>query len=188
LGLAKETVSAVRKIINFAIKRKKSILLDADALKAIGVVRRKIFDESVVITPHAGEFEAVSGKAPSRDLKSRIDEVKAFASLSGAVTVLKGPTDIISDGSRTKLNNTGNPGMTVGGTGDVLSGIIAGLTAQGISSYESAVAGTFVNGAAGDFAAERLGYHLMPTDLMEYIPRILADPMSHKVIHDKRLR
>jgi len=188
LGQAKETVSAVRKIISFAIKRKKSILLDADALKAIGVVKRKIFDESVVVTPHAGEFEAVSGRAPSRDFKSRIEEVKAFASVSGAVTVLKGPTDIISDGSRTKLNNTGNPGMTVGGTGDVLSGIIAGLTAQGISSYESAVAGTFVNGAAGDFAAEQLGYHLMPTDLMEYIPRILADPMSHKVIHDKRLR
>ena len=188
LGLAKDTVPAVRKIVSFAIKRKKSILIDADALKAIGVVKRRIFDESIVITPHAGEFEAVSGKNPSRDLNARMNEVRDFASLSGAVTVLKGHTDVISDGTRTKLNDTGNPGMTVGGTGDVLSGIIAGLMAQGFESYESAVAGAFVNGAAGDLAAERFGHHLMPTDLVEHIPAILTDPMSHKVIHDRRLR
>ena len=188
LGLAKETVSAVRRIINFAIKHKKPVLIDADALKALGVVRRRMFDESVVITPHAGEFEAVSGKAPSRDLKTRMNEVKEFASLSGAVTVLKGHTDVISDGIRLKLNNTGNPGMTVGGTGDVLSGIIAGLMAQGLEPYRSAVAGAFVNGAAGDLAAEHYGYHLTPTDLIEHIPKILTDPMSHKTIHDRRLR
>jgi len=188
LGLAKETVSAVRRIISFAIKHKKSVLIDADALKAIGIVKRRIFDESVVITPHAGEFEAVSGKGPSRDLKTRMNEVREFASLSGAITVLKGHTDVISDGTRLKLNNTGNPGMTVGGTGDVLSGIIAGLMAQGFETYESAIAGAFVNGAAGDLAAERFGYHLTPTDLIEHIPKILTDPMSHKIIHDRRLR
>ena len=188
LGLAKDTVSAVRRIINFAIKRKKSILIDADALKAIGVVKRKLFDESIVMTPHAGEFEAVSGNSPSRDLNVRMNEVKDFASLSGAIIVLKGHTDIISDGTRTKINDTGNPGMTVGGTGDVLSGIIAGLIAQGFEPYESAVAGSFVNGAAGDLAAERFGHHLMPTDLLEHIPTVLADPMSHKIIHDRRLR
>ena len=188
LGLAKDTVLAVRKIINFAIKRKKSILIDADALKAIGVVKRKIFDESIVITPHAGEFESVSGKMPSRDLNARMNEVRDFALLSGAITVLKGHTDVISNGTRTKLNDTGNPGMTVGGTGDVLSGIIAGLLAQGFESYESAVAGAFVNGAAGDLAAEHFGHHLMPTDLIDHIPTILTDPMSHKMLHDKRLR
>ena len=188
LGLTKETVFAVRRTINLAIKHKKSVLIDADALKALGVVRKKMFDESVVITPHAGEFEAVSGKAPSRDLKTRMSEVKEFASLSGAVTVLKGHTDVISDGTRLKLNNTGNPGMTVGGTGDVLSGIIAGLMAQGLDTYRSAVAGTFVNGAAGDFAAEHYGYHLTPTDVIEHIPKILIDPMSHKPIHDRRVR
>ena len=188
LGLARETVSAVRKIINFTIRHKKPILIDADALKALGVVKKRIFDESVVITPHAAEFAAVSGKNPSRDLKTRMNEVREFSSLSGAITVLKGHTDVISDGTRLKLNNTGNPGMTVGGTGDVLSGVIAGLMAQGFESYRAAVAGTFVNGAAGDFAAEQYGYHLTPTDLIEHIPRILTDPMCHKTILDRRLR
>jgi hydroxyethylthiazole kinase-like uncharacterized protein yjeF len=186
LGLAKESVSASRKIVNHLISEKKPILIDADALKALGVVKRRIFDETVVMTPHAGEFEAVSGKSPSRELKTRISEVRGFASISGAVTVLKGYIDVISDGSRVKLNSTGNPGMTVGGTGDVLSGIIAGLMAQGFEPYKAAVAGTFVNGAAGDMATERYGYHLTPSDLIEHIPRILSDPMSHKAILDKR--
>lgn len=185
LGLAKETVSAVRKIISFAIKRKKPLLIDADALKAVGVVKRRMFDESIVMTPHAGEFEAVSGKDPSNDLMTRMNKVREFASLSGAVILLKGPTDIISDGIRIKLNDTGNPGMTVGGTGDVLSGVIAGLMTQGFEPYESAIAGAFVNGAAGDMAVERFGHHLTPTDLIEHIPRILTDPMSYKIIHDK---
>jgi NAD(P)H-hydrate repair Nnr-like enzyme with NAD(P)H-hydrate dehydratase domain len=101
--------------------------------------------------------------------------------------LLKGHTDIISDGTRVKLNNTGNPGMTVGGTGDVLSGVVAGLMAQGIDCFRAAVAGAFINGAAGDFAEEVYGDHLTPTDLLEHIPRIMNDPMCHKAILAKRL-
>ncbi len=114
-----------------------------------------------------------------------MNNVREFASLSGAVILLKGPTDIISDGIRIKLNSTGNSGMTVGGTGDVLSGIIAGLMAQGFEPYKATIAGAFVNGAAGDMAAERFGHHLTPTDLIEHIGRIITDPMSHKIIRDK---
>jgi NAD(P)H-hydrate epimerase len=166
---------------------KKPLLLDADALKALGVVKKNVFDESTVMTPHAGEFQAVSGKLPSRDLKVRSSEVRAFASRSGAVILLKGHTDIISDGTRVKLNETGNPGMTVGGTGDVLSGIVAGLMAQGVGGFRAAVAGAFVNGASGDLAEEEYGYHLTPTDLLDYIPTVLDDPMCHKRIHESRL-
>jgi len=89
---------------------------------------------------------------------------------------------------RTKLNNTGNPGMTVGGTGDVLSGIVAGLMAQGIDAFSAAVAGAFVNGAAGDLAQEQYGYHLTATDLIEHIPKVMNDPMCHKTIFERRLR
>jgi hydroxyethylthiazole kinase-like uncharacterized protein yjeF len=188
LGLSRKTVSAVRKIVEIAQKEKKPLLLDADGLKALGIVRRTMFDGSTVVTPHAGEFQAISGKAPSRDMKTRTNEVRHFASRSGAVVLLKGHTDIISDGVRVKLNNTGNPGMTVGGTGDVLSGIVAGLMAQGIDGFRAAVAGAFVNGAAGDLAQEQYGYHLTPTDLLDRIPRIMNDPMCHKVILEKRLR
>jgi hydroxyethylthiazole kinase-like uncharacterized protein yjeF len=188
LGMRKETVSAVRKIVALAIQRRKPMLLDADGLKALGVIKKKLFDGSTVLTPHGGEFQAISGKAPSRDSNIRVDEVRKFASKSGAIVLLKGHTDIISDGASAKLNNTGNPGMTVGGTGDVLSGIIAGLMAQGVDSYRAAVAGAFINGAAGDLAEEKYGYHLTPTDLLEHIPKIMNDPMCHKAILEKRLR
>jgi NAD(P)H-hydrate epimerase len=188
LGLSNEAVRAVRRIVDLCIRFRKPTLIDADGLKALGVVRRKVLNEMIVITPHAGEFESVSGKTPSRDLETRIEEVRGFASKSGAVTLLKGHTDIISDGTRVKLNNTGNPGMTVGGTGDVLAGIVAGLMAQGIEPYRAAVAGAFVNGAAGDFAEERFGHHIIPTDLVDFIPGIMNDPMSHKAIFDSRIR
>jgi len=188
LGLNKQTVSTVRQIVSLARQSKKPLLLDADGLKSLGVVKKKMFDRSTVVTPHAGEFQAISGKAPSRDLKVRSNEVRNFASKTGAVVLLKGHTDIISDGMSLKLNNTGNPGMTVGGTGDVLSGIVAGLLAQGVDGFRAAVAGAFVNGAAGDLAQEQYGYHLTPTDLLDHIPRIMNDPMCHKVILEKRLR
>jgi len=92
---------------------------------------------------------------------------------------LKGPIDVISDGRRLKLNFTGNPGMTVGGTGDVLSGIVGAFLAQKIDPFEAAVAGAFVNGAAGDFVFEETGYHMVATDLIDWIPNVLNDPMSH---------
>jgi hydroxyethylthiazole kinase-like uncharacterized protein yjeF len=187
LGLAKPTISAVRRIVTFASEARKPLLLDADGLKALGVIRKRIFHAGTVVTPHGAEFQRINGKPASRDLTVRMNEVKDFASRSGAVVLLKGHTDIMSDGERVKLNNTGNPGMTVGGTGDVLSGIVAGLMAQGVDSFRAAVAGAFVNGAAGDFAADDLGYHLTATDLLEHIPKILSDPMCHKAIHQKRL-
>lgn len=188
LGLNKQTISAVRKIVTLAIQRRKPLLLDADGLKALGIVKKKMFDGTTVVTPHGGEFEAISGKSPSRDLKLRSDEVKEFASRSGAVVLLKGHIDIVSDGLRLKLNRTGNPGMTVGGTGDVLSGIVAGLMAQGVEAFRAAVAGAFVNGAAGDLAEEKLGDHLTPTDLLEHIPTIMKGPMCHRSIFQKRLQ
>ena len=188
LGLSKQTVSAVRRIVALVVQLKKPLLLDADGLRALGVVRKKMFDASTVMTPHAGEFQAISGKPPSRDMKVRLNEVRGFASRSGGVVLLKGHTDVVSDGMRVKLNNTGNPGMTVGGTGDVLSGIVAGLLAQGVDGFRAAVAGAFINGAAGDFAEEQLGYHLTATDLLEHIPKVMNDPMCHKAILEKRLQ
>jgi hydroxyethylthiazole kinase-like uncharacterized protein yjeF len=188
LGMEKQTISAVRTITQLVRQLKKPLLLDADGLKALGVLRKKIFDNSTVMTPHAGEFQAVFGKPASRDLKVRSSEVTALASRSGGVVLLKGHTDVISDGTRLKLNNTGNPGMTVGGTGDVLSGIVAGLLAQGVGGFRAAAAGAFINGAAGDLAEEQFGYHLTPTDLLDLIPKIMDDPMCHRAILEKRLQ
>jgi len=94
--------------------------------------------------------------------------------------LLKGNVDVISDGKQVKLNRSGNPGMTVGGTGDTLAGVVGGFLAQGINPYDAAVAGAFVNGVAGDLVYRRKGYHLLPTDIIEEIPPILENPASLK--------
>jgi NAD(P)H-hydrate epimerase len=98
----------------------------------------------------------------------------------GGTVLLKGHVDIVSDGERVKLNRTGNPAMTVGGTGDVLSGVVAGLMAQGVPEFDASVAGAFINGAAGDLAVVELGDHLAPTDLIHLIPKVMNEPMLHK--------
>jgi NAD(P)H-hydrate epimerase len=188
LGMSSKTIAAIRRIIPIIRHYRKPLLLDADGLKALGVVKKRIFDKSVVLTPHPGEFQAVSHKVPSRDMEVRSSEVKAFAESVGAIVLLKGHTDVISDGEHLKLNNTGNPGMTVGGTGDILSGIVASLMAQGVDSFRAAVAGAFICGAAGDLANEQYGYHLVPTDLLEYIPKIMNDAMCHRAFQQKRLQ
>ena len=188
LSADKNTLSVIRRIIASVSELQKPLLVDADALKAVGVIRKQVFQYATVLTPHAGEFKTIVGKEPSTDLKARAEEVKAAAKRSGAVTLLKGDTDVISDGVRVKFNRTGNPGMTVGGTGAVLSGIISGLLAQGVDAFRAAVAGAFINGAAGDLAEEQLGYHLTPADLLERIPKVMNDPMCHKAIFQKRFQ
>ena len=115
-------------------------------------------------------------------MDSRVQAVKQTAKELRAVILLKGQVDIVSDGKRVKLNYTGNPGMTVGGTGDVLTGIVAALLAQKADSFEAAVAAAFVNGAAGDLVVSELGYHIVATDLIEHIPQVLNDPMSHSKV------
>jgi len=133
----------------------------------------------LVLTPHAGEYQLLTGKNLPQSLEERALEVKKTAEELGAVVLLKGHVDLISDGERVKFNFTGNPGMTVGGTGDVLSGIVGALLAQGFDPFEASVAGAFVNGAAGDFVQSEKGFHMVPTDLLEWIPRVMDDPMAH---------
>ena len=82
---------------------------------------------------------------------------------------------MISDGKRTKLNRTGNEGMTVGGTGDVLSGIVSALLAKGVSSFNAARIAAFTNGAAGDLAFKEKGYSMLATDVIEKIPMVLKE-------------
>jgi NAD(P)H-hydrate epimerase len=178
LGLHPETKRTVKLIVELAEKAEKPILLDADGLKAFAGFRRPL-KTSVVLTPHAGEYATLAGNKPSIDLSKRTVEVDKSAAKLNAVILLKGAVDIISNGQRHKLNFTGNPGMTVGGTGDVLSGIVAAFLAQDIDPFESAVAGAFVNGAAGDFVYQEKGYHMSASDLIQWIPPILDDPMSH---------
>jgi NAD(P)H-hydrate epimerase len=178
LGLHSETREAVKALIEAIESARKPLLLDADGLKAFAEFKRKL-RVPLVLTPHAGEYAILSGEKLPDDLKEKVSEVQKTAVELGATVLLKGPVDIISDEKHFKLNFTGNPGMTVGGTGDVLSGIAGAFLAQKIDPFEAAVAGAFVNGAAGDFVFTEKGYHMVATDLMKHIPHVLNDPMSH---------
>jgi len=178
LGLHSETREAVKAVIEAVEGAAKPLLLDADGLKAFAEFKKKL-NVPLVLTPHAGEYAILTGKKLPEDLKEKISEVQKTAVELGAIILLKGPVDIISDEKRFKLNFTGNPGMTVGGTGDVLSGIVGAFLAQQIDPFEAAVAGAFVNGAAGDFVFEEKGYHMVSTDLIQRIPHVLNDPTSH---------
>jgi len=105
--------------------------------------------------------------------------VQKTAAELNAVLLVKGKVDLICSKKRFKLNFTGNPGMTVGGTGDVLSGVVGALLAQKVDAFEAAVAGVFVNGAAGDFVTSEIGYHMVASDLLDWIPLVLDNSMSH---------
>lgn len=178
LGLHKETKDAVNEIITLVEAAKIPLLLDADGLKAFAESKRKV-TIPLVLTPHTGEYKILTGRTLPTNLKKRTEEVQSTARELGATILLKGNVDIISDGKRTKLNFTGNPGMTVGGTGDVLSGIVGAFLAQKADPFEAAVAGAFINGAAGDFVKNEKGYHMVPTDLIDWISKVIDDPMSH---------
>jgi hydroxyethylthiazole kinase-like uncharacterized protein yjeF len=178
LGLHSDTKEFVKACIAKVEEAGKPLLLDADGLKAFAEFKRSL-KAPAVLTPHAGEYAILTGQKLPENIEERVAMVQKTATQLNTVVLLKGKVDVVCSKKRVKLNFTGNPGMTVGGTGDVLSGIVGALLAQKADAFEAAVAGAFVNGAAGDFVASEVGYHMVATDLLDWIPHVLDDPMSH---------
>ena len=171
LGDDKETLSAIQDIV---LRTSCRLVIDADAIGACGVRTRILKGKSGVITPHAGEFRKLTGKIlPSEDVEKRASMVREAAAKLRMTVLLKGPTDVISDGSYTKLNRVHNDAMTVGGTGDVLTGVVAGLQAQKASPFAAARMGAFASGLAGNLAFEEKSYGLLATDVIDKIPFVL---------------
>lgn len=168
IGREEETAIAVN---DLAVEIEKPMVIDADALKMLGpgVLPRRIYE--TVITPHAGEFREFSGITAPQDLQDKIKVVGEVSRESETTVILKGVVDIIAGNDKLKLNSTGNPGMSVGGTGDCLAGLIGSLLAQGQNAFEAAFLGAYINGKAGDMAAEEYGYNFSATDLLRYLPR-----------------
>jgi len=127
----------------------------------------------VVVTPHSGEFKRLFGQIPPENQKQRISLVEKFAKENGITILLKGQTDIVSDGKTTFLNPKKIPAMTVGGTGDVLSGLVAGILAKNRNALEAAAAATFINGMAGKLVQKKLGLHITSMDLIDVIPQVM---------------
>lgn len=173
LGSDKETLEAVEKIINVCVKNKKSLVIDADAIQVVGKKPALIKNSKTVITPHAGEFKELTGIKLQENIKDRKTVVEKWANKLGITILLKGSIDVISDGEVTKLNDIHNPSMTVGGTGDVLAGIIGSLLSKDVDPFNAARIGAFINGAAGNIAFENHSYGLIATDVIENIPSVL---------------
>ena len=182
LGLNPETIKFVKAWVEEVEKAKKPLLLDADGLKAFAKFKRPL-KVPLVLTPHAGEYAIITGEVLPENQEERVLAIQKTAKKLNAVVLVKGKVDFICNAERSKLNFTGNPGMTIGGTGDVLSGIVSGLMAQKVDTFEAAVAGAFVNGAAGDFVASEIGFHMVASDIIDWIPRVFEDPMSHLKVH-----
>lgn len=148
-------------------ERETKILLDASAL--VPEILPEITNANAVVTPHAGEYKRLFGEEPGDTEKERIANVAANAKKHGITILLKGPTDVISDGKSTGINRTHNCAMTVGGTGDVLAGITAGLMCK-VPPFEAALLAAYFNGLAGNLVYNRVGLHMTSFDLLEDLP------------------
>jgi|Deesub1362A_J573_1020465.scaffolds.fasta_scaffold01135_12 NAD(P)H-hydrate epimerase len=151
------------------IKNIKKVVLDAEAIT-------KNVPENVecILTPHKGEFRRVFGvENPSEE------DVRRQAERMSSVILLKSVRDVISDGEKIRINPSGNPGMTVGGTGDVLAGIVSAFFTRA-SALWSASAGAFVNGFAGDLCVEEKGYNFTATDVIDKIPLAIKKSLEFR--------
>ncbi|AEH25547.1 bifunctional ADP-dependent NAD(P)H-hydrate dehydratase/NAD(P)H-hydrate epimerase [Pyrococcus yayanosii] len=167
IGVDENTKAFVREFIR---RCGRPMVIDADALKAIAGDLDALRGKRFVLTPHAGEFRMLFGELPPAGLKERAATVMKKAKEIGGVILLKGSYDVISDGKTWKYNKTGNRGMTTGGTGDVLAGIVGALLALGNEPLRAASVGAFLNGLAGDMVKEEKGENFTALDVAEKIP------------------
>jgi hydroxyethylthiazole kinase-like uncharacterized protein yjeF len=166
LGDDPDTLDAARAILE---SYSGTAVVDADALSVVPDVETTA---DLICTPHQGELLDMGG-GTSDDWRERRDLVEDFAADLGHTLLVKGHYDIISDGERTRVSRTGNPGMTVGGTGDVLAGTTGALAATQEPIHAAAL-GAYVNGRAGDIVYEQRGNGLLASDLFEAIPAAMG--------------
>ncbi|MDW8072912.1 MAG: NAD(P)H-hydrate dehydratase [Nitrososphaerota archaeon] len=172
-GLAVANEAALKRLLQGLLSRGLSLVLDASALQPY--ILDTVGGKDVVLTPHAGEFARLFGRPPSDQLDERCRSAMEMAEKHGVTILLKGQVDVITNGSEVFVNRTGTCAMTVGGTGDVLTGLVAGLRAKKMKAIEAAAAAAFINGLCGELAAEELGLHILPTDLIDLIPRVMKE-------------
>jgi len=150
------------------------VVIDADAIHAVGKKPEIVSGKNFLITPHTYEFFVLTGREIYKlSDEEKIKAVQEEAARLQTTILLKGPTDIISDGKEVALNKTGTPLMVVGGTGDTLAGIAGALVARRIDSFTAAQAAAFINGLAGELAGKKLGESMTATDLIDEISNVL---------------
>jgi ADP-dependent NAD(P)H-hydrate dehydratase len=180
-GLGREagTIAFVKRLLENLADA--TVILDADGLFAVSPFRADTAKLArFVLTPHPGEFARLTGAAVPDTDAARREQAVAFAARYGGVMLLKGAGTLVTDGRRVYKNTTGNPGMATGGSGDVLTGVIAALAARGLPPFDAAVLGAWVHGRAGDLGAAALGQTaLTAVDLLDYLPAAFRELESH---------
>ena len=169
LGQSEGTLAVVKAVLENA---ECPVVVDADGINVLAahrdILRGRIYP--TILTPHDGEFLRLGGGIG----QDRMASARALAKELGCIVLLKGHRTCITDGESAYINPTGNPGMAVGGSGDLLSGLIVSLLGQGIAPLEAAACGAWLHGAAGDICAAEIGqYGMLPTDMLEVLPRLL---------------
>lgn len=169
LGQSGGTLAVVRAVLE---KAECPVVVDADGINVLSAHRDLLRGRKLptILTPHDGEFARLGGVIGE-------DRMAAAADLAhdlGCVVLLKGHETCITDGVNGYINPTGNPGMAVGGSGDVLAGVITALLGAGLPPLEAAACGAWLHGAAGDRCAAELGqYGMLPTDMLSALPRLM---------------
>ena len=169
LGQSEGTLAVVRTVLERA---KCPVIVDADGINVLRAHRDLLRERKAptILTPHGGEFARLGGVIG----EDRMASAAALAGELGCIVLLKGHETCVTDGVSGCRNRTGNPGMAVGGSGDVLSGVIAALLGAGLPPLEAAACGAWLHGAAGDLCASELGqYGMLPTDMLAALPRLL---------------
>ena len=170
MGLAIQDIEALKLLVNSLLDNDVRISLDASGL--ISQILPIIKGKNVVVTPHVGEFKRLFGDDTPSDKKTRISTTEKHAKKNSITILLKGHDDIITDGANTFINSKKIPGMTVGGTGDVLSGIVASMLSRNRNILESATSAAFLNSFAGKVTQKQFGVHMVATDLIEALPLV----------------
>lgn len=169
IGINNATVQAVSQLLD---QYQHPMVIDADGLNILSgnIDLQRNLPEGCILTPHAREFERLAGRSDN-DFE-RLEKLKHTSSRLNAIVVLKGAyTAVAAPDGKIYFNSTGNPGMATGGSGDVLTGILTGLLAQGYTSLESALMGVYLHGLAGDMAVHDKGMEaLIASDLIDYLP------------------
>ena len=156
------------------------MVIDADAIKAVAGDPGILKGKKGVLTPHSGEFKILTGDSGgAQDGNVLPDAVSAMAVRLGMTVLLKGKDDVIANGKRVKINDFGNAAMTVGGTGDVLAGVVGTLLAKGAKPFDAARLGACITGLAGNRAYAALSYGMMATDVIDQIPDVLSQHLRN---------
>ena len=169
LGQSEGTLAVVRAVLE---KAECPVVVDADGINVLSAHRDLLRGRKspTILTPHDGEFARLGGVIGEERMAAAAD----LADDLGCIVLLKGHETCITDGTDGYINTTGNPGMAVGGSGDVLAGVITALLGAGLPPLEAAACGAWLHGAAGDRCASELGqYGMLPTDMLSALPRLM---------------